>query len=147
MIYVGIDPGKSGSVALLNDVGTIVDVLRNEMPLYELATKIASAVRGFHATALIEKVNAMPKQGVSSTFKFGESFGQLQGVIAACGIPCEFVLPRRWQQKMGCLSGGDKNVTKARAMAIWPMQKITHKEADALLIAEYYRRLRTGTLE
>ena len=147
MIYVGIDPGKSGSVAMLNEFGTVICVIRNELPLSEIATKIAHAVRGFHATALIEKVNAMPKQGVSSTFKFGESFGQLQGVIATCGIPFEFVLPRRWQQKMGCLSGGDKNVTKARAMALWPNQKITHKESDALLIAEYYRRLRTGTLE
>jgi len=77
---------------------------------------------------------------VSSTFKFGQSYGFLRGVLIASEIRFVEVRPQEWQKAMGCLSRGDKNVTKAKAQQLWPAQKITHATADALLLAEYFRR-------
>jgi hypothetical protein len=67
-------------------------------------------------------------------------------MLVAAGLPFELVSPAMWQRAMGCLSGGDKNVTKRKAQELFPDLYITHATADALLIAEYGRRLRTGTL-
>lgn len=91
--------------------------------------------------AVIERVHSMPKQGVASSFKFGRSYGFLRGCLIASGIPFEEVTPQVWQKALGCLSRGDKNVTKARAQQLFPSLKITHATADALLLAEYARRL------
>ena len=91
--------------------------------------------------AYIEKVGATPQMGVVSAFTFGRSYGWLLGVLDALRIPYEFVTPQKWQKAMGCLTGGDKNVSKAAAQRLWPSLKITHANADALLIAEYGRRL------
>ena len=90
--------------------------------------------------ATIEAVHAFPKQGVSSTFKFGVNYGLLRGLMIAGAIPFEEVSPLKWQREMACLSKGDKNITKARAQQLFPGIKITHATADALLIAEYARR-------
>jgi Holliday junction resolvasome RuvABC endonuclease subunit len=90
--------------------------------------------------AVLEKVHAMPKQGVSSTFKFGTSFGELKMALVAAGIRFELVTPVQWQTFMGCRSKGDKNVTKQRAEQLFPGLKVTHKTADALLLAEMGRR-------
>ena len=85
----------------------------------------------------IEKVHAMPKQGVSSTFTFGRGYGQLEMACAWAKIPVTRVTPATWQRSLGCLSKGDKNVTKARAQELYPQIKMTHAIADALLIATY----------
>lgn len=92
------------------------------------------------AVAYIEKVHSMPKQGVASSFTFGRGFGVLIGALAALRIRYEFVTPQTWQKAMGCMSKGDKNVTKAAAQRLFPQVKVTHAIADALLIAEYGRR-------
>jgi hypothetical protein len=86
----------------------------------------------------------MPVQGVSSTFKFGVSYGFVLGLLSALRIRHELVTPQKWQRAMNCLSGGDKNVTKAAAQRLWPHWKITHGNADALLIAEHCRRMVHG---
>lgn len=88
----------------------------------------------------LEQVGSMPGQGVSSTFKFGQSYGFLRGLLVGLGIPHEFVRPAVWQKALGCLSGGDKNVTKAKAQQLWPHVKWAHATADSALIAEYGRR-------
>jgi len=92
--------------------------------------------------AYIESVHAMPKQGVSSTFKFGQHYGSLLMGLACLEIPYERVAPGVWQRAMGCLTGGEKNISKAKAQQLFPALKITHAIADALLIAEYGRRMR-----
>jgi crossover junction endodeoxyribonuclease RuvC len=89
----------------------------------------------------------MPKQGVSSTFKFGVNYGFLRGMLTAHKIPFEEVTPQKWQKAMGCLSKGNKNVTKAKAQQLFPNLKITHKVADALLIAEYCRRTHVSRID
>ena len=90
--------------------------------------------------ATIELQHAFPKQGVSSTFKFGRNYGFLRGILIALSIPFEEVSPLKWQREMACLSKGDKNITKSRAQELFPSIKITHATSDALLIAEYARR-------
>jgi len=138
VIFLGIDPGTSGSIASLNEHGEVMDVIRNKETLATQRDWITygSQIR----LCAIERVGAMPGQGVSSTFKFGRSFGQLEGLIVGLAIPHEFVTPQKWQQAMGCRSKGDKNVTKAAAQRLWPSRKIVHAEADALLLAEWARR-------
>ena len=89
---------------------------------------------------LVERVHSMPKQGVSSSFKFGENFGWFQGLLQGLGIPYTLVSPSVWQKAMECRSGGDKNVTKVRATQLFPEEKIYHWNADGLLLAELCRR-------
>lgn len=136
MIVIGIDPGLSGAIAAIGDgeprwikldstERDIADWMKNDLWQF----------------AFIEKVHSMPKQGVASSFKFGQSYGFLRGLLVGAEIPFEEVSPQRWQKAMECLTKGDKNVSKSRAQQLFPKVKITHANADALLIAEYGRRL------
>lgn len=145
MVFVGIDPGKSGGIAWTMDCG--VDPVAYKMPetergILDLLEEIKNrAPFGVHAA--IEYVHSSPQMGVKSAFTFGRGQGGLYMALTAVRIPFETVAPRRWQAEIGCLSGGDKRVTKARAQALFPALTITHATADALLIAEYCRRVHT----
>lgn len=143
MIFMGIDPGKSGAIAVIGQ--TVVDFVRLDSTESDIAEFIQSwdVLYDGECFAFLEKVSAMPKQGVSSTFKFGQSYGFCRGLLIAHKIPFETVTPQKWQRKLGCLSRGDKNVTKAKAQELFPNEKIVHATADALLIAEYCRRTRS----
>lgn len=143
MHIIGIDPGQSGGIA----------ILRQGFPPQTIALKTTEA--DIYAWlplftddyfAYIERVHSMPKQGVASSFKFGQNYGFLRGLLIAMRISFDEVTPQKWQKAMGCMSKGDKNVTKARAQQLFPQIKVTHAIADALLIAEYGRRLRAGEL-
>lgn len=143
MLYMGSDPGKSGATAFLCE-GELWWVKHSETPhdiTREIVTALARSTPG-EVFAIIESVHAMPGQGVSSTFKFGQSYGFLLGLLTALSIPYETVTPRKWQSYMGCLTRGDKNVSKSRAQELFPDVKVTHAIADAILIAEYNRRTR-----
>jgi len=137
--FVGIDPGFSGGLAVLDECGKVVLLEKfkdcTERDLLEMFLRIPE-----ESFLLIEKVGAMPKQGVASTFQFGFHYGCLVGLAAARGLPYDFVRPQVWQKALGCLTKGDKNITKAAAQRLFPQQNITHAVADALLIAEYNRR-------
>lgn len=140
MLFLGIDPGKGGGLAML-EAGAGARAVRmpaTDRDIYDLLC----SVRGCGTFAAIEQVHAMPKQGVSSTFTFGMGYGGLRMALVACDIPFDEVTPRRWQKDMSCLSGGDKNVTKRRAQELFPDVHVTHAVADALLIAEWLRRSR-----
>ena len=141
-LVLGIDPGYSGCVVSLHRETGEVDGLIN---LSETPHDIAEFVRARSLSidkAYLEKVGAMPRQGVSSTFKFGTSYGFCLGLLTSLLVPFEEVTPAKWQQVMKCRSGGDKKITKAAAQRLFPRMKVTHKNADALLIAEYGRRER-----
>ena len=141
MIFLGIDPGKSGSLVALSEDGRILSLVKGDETEHDIAFWLrATAVVPGDCRATLERVNAMPGQGVSSTFKFGKSYGFLTGLLVALQIPFKEVGPVQWQNAMSCRTGGDKNVSKAAAQRLWPDKKITHAIADALLIAEYGRR-------
>jgi crossover junction endodeoxyribonuclease RuvC len=136
-VFIGIDPGLSGGIAIIEE-GSIraVNMPDTERDVWDL---IHSLPR-LYSMAMIEKVHSMKGNGVASSFKFGMGYGALRMALVASGIPFEDVTPQKWQKALGCLSGGDKNVTKQRAQSLFPQLKITHKTADSLLIAEYARR-------
>jgi crossover junction endodeoxyribonuclease RuvC len=146
--FVGIDPGVSGGIAVIHEYGVMLAKFSNKTE-----ADIASLFRSLRVlqpcVAMIEKVHAMPKQGVSSCFTFGRSYGFLRGMLTAHGIRFDEVTPQKWQKAMGCLTKGDKNVSKQRAQQRYPgmASKITHAVADALLIAAYAETMQWSGLD
>lgn len=144
MLYLGIDPGANGGAALITDAQQVVSVLKfkgaTERDIAEWFRWEAAVSSSTTPRAVIERVHSMPKQGVSSTFKFGTSYGFLRGMLVAFMLPFEAVAPGVWQRKLGCLSGGDKNKTKAKAQELFPHERWTHATSDAVLLAEFCRR-------
>lgn len=145
-LSMGIDPGLSGGLAILDRGGGVVDV--SPMPdstkdIWEYFMEFGARIRMAH----IEFQQAMPfhlhgrRLGASSTFNFGRHYGELLMALMAACIPHERVQPRIWQKNLHCLSKGDKKVTKARATELFPGQRLTLKTADAILLAEHCRRM------
>ena len=121
MITVGVDPGKSGAIALLDSYGVLVDAY--DMPV---AGGIVSAQQlhglecwhgGQYGTVVIEDVHAMPKQGVTSSFGFGRSLGVIEGVFAASGRPIVYVSPSLWKRQMHL--NADKEMSRRLAIETW----------------------------
>lgn len=148
-MVIGIDPGTSGGFAVLSSSGDVVVAqafanlterdIWNTLKEYSLNPDVG--------LAMIEQVGAMPGQGVTSMFTFGQSFGFLRGLLAASAVPYEFVRPQMWQKAFRLPTtkqAGDqrakKNAHKARAQELFPSVRVTHGIADAMLIAEYARR-------
>lgn len=139
--WMGIDPGQSGAVALLSD-GELP--LVNDWPQDPMsAADILKWCALNYALQLValESVHAMPKQGVSSTFKFGVNFGQWQGILAALGLPYFMPRPTEWQKGLVRKSDGADPKTRSLAVArrLFPKvdlrRKKDHGRAEALLLA------------
>jgi len=141
-LYMGIDPGYSGAIVIVEESGPIHDAVRLSRTEHDVAGFVEEYAPQVQY-AILEKVGAMPRQGVSSTFKFGTSYGFCRALLVCYKVPFELVTPAVWQQVMKCRSKGDKNVTKAAAQRLFPRQKVVHANADAMLIAEYARRRAT----
>lgn len=138
--YIGLDPGKGGGVGVVGcHIPFAHKMPDNHQDLWDLLKRIRDDSEG-NCFALLEKVHSSPQMGVKSAFTFGQGYGALEMALTACEIAHEAILPAKWQKELGCLSGGDKNVTKDRAQGLWPRIKMTHALADALLIAEYAKR-------
>ena len=145
MLFIGIDPGKSGGIAYIHATGGSG---AEKMPATERDTWATLVGNDNNTFALIEKVGPMPKQGVTSMFSFGRNYGMLRAFLIAAGIPFETVSPQKWQREFGLIvpkSKGltdtqKKNLHKAKAQELFPHLKITHAIADALLIAKYAQR-------
>ena len=141
MFYLGIDPGKSGGLALLDAAGDVVWCTKMPATEADLLTLLGVTGRQrFVAHAMVEHVHASPQMGVVSAFTFGKGYGALLMALTAAQIPFDEVSPRKWQGALQCLTKGDKNVSKRRAQQLFPGLTITHATADALLIAEFCRR-------
>lgn len=149
--YLGIDPGKSGGLAVVDHLGSMIRTYKMpETPgdLRDLFTEMIIGRPVGSVRATLENVNAGAwghgkagqKMGVTSAFSFGRGFGRLEMALAFARIPYDLVQPLTWQTALRCKSGGDKNITKARAQQLFPSVTVTHAIADALLIAEYCRR-------
>lgn len=141
MIHIGIDPGNSGGVAVIDSHRSLVVTAKmpeTERDLFDLLF----AIRNDYGSgrAWLEQVSSSPQMGVVSAFTFGRGYGHIEMALIAVGIPFERVTPSKWQRSMGCLSRGDKNVTKRKAQELYPLAKITHAVADAVIIAAYGQR-------
>lgn len=152
VIVIGVDPGKTGAVAVLEarsmELLGLHDmpVLDNHVSADLLADTFDRIVQEFlldNVFAVVERVASMPKQGVASSFNFGESYGIVQGVVAAQGLPREYVTPGKWKAAMG-LRGSDKNKSRRKAIDRWPSWSDAFKRvkddgrAEAALLAAYH---------
>jgi Holliday junction resolvasome RuvABC endonuclease subunit len=140
MTVIGIDPGANGGIAWITDGKPCVEKMPDTLQdLWELLVSISmnAEVGGTRIHAYIEQVSSSPQMGVKSAFTFGNGFGHLEMALTAAGIPFERVRPQVWQKAMGCMTRGDKNVSKRKAQELFPSIKVTHATADALLIASY----------
>ena len=156
MLIIGIDPGISGSICFL-DNGKILDVI--EMPImtdgkknkkqvngsqvYNEVTKRIKQFEKNQIRVVIEHVSAMPGQGVTSMFNFGQSFGILKGICTAMQLPMYFVRPTKWKKYFNLLNS-EKDASRTRAIEIFPQfssqlsRKKDSNKADAILIASFY---------
>ena len=151
MIVMAIDPGLSGAIAVFIDDGLIAVV---DMPTHEL-TRNGKTKRQISASALasifkdpgpdhvvVEKVSAMPGQGVTSMFSFGRSFGLIEGIVGAFEIPATYVMPSVWTKGIG--RGLGKDASRARACELYPAHQKSFARvkddgrADAVLIGAWY---------
>ena len=143
--YIGIDPGKSGALALLTEDGQCTVV-----PFQESAyTAILRAASGPSSVCCLEKVGAMPGQGVVSMFNFGHNLGYIEGLLQAFDIPYQLVPPQTWKKEF-CVTS-DKNTSIEVCRKLFPhvcllptsrSRKPSDGMAEAMLLAEYARRRR-----
>lgn len=142
MIWVGVDPGRSGAIAFvpgLSDNGQPWFLSLSDSP-NDLADGIRAAHTVGNLYCALESVHSSPQMGVKSAFTFGQSFGQAEMLLVALQVPYERVSPQRWQKDLRCLTGGDKRVTKRMAANLFPKTKVTHRNADALLLAVWAQK-------
>ena len=156
MLIIAIDPGISGSICFFED-GKILDVL--EMPTMtdgkknkkqvngaQIYNEISTKIRGIekqNLRVIIEQVSAMPGQGVTSMFNFGQSFGILKGICSAMQLPMYFVRPAKWKKYFGLIKS-EKDASRTKAIEMFPYfssqlsKKKDSNKADAILIASFY---------
>ena len=156
MFIIGIDPGISGSICFFQD-GKIVEVV--EMPTMTEGKKNKKQVNGSQifneisdkiknldkkdVKVVIEQVSAMPGQGVTSMFNFGQSFGILKGICSTMQLPMYFVRPAKWKKYFNLINS-EKDASRTRAIEIFPYfssqlsRKKDSNKADAILIASFY---------
>lgn len=144
MIYIGIDVGKKGGVAIIFKDGVCAYPWDDER---FIQTMDVAAHMDDNCIACVEQVHAMPKQGVSSTFAFGKAAGFIEGVLTANRIPFQLVPPKKWKKEYSL--GNDKNQSIAVCKKLFPnvsllptarCTKDSDGMAEALLMAEYARR-------
>lgn len=157
LAVLGIDPGVNGGATLLSRDGRIIRtvgfnptwplpvfnrLLRDLMAaLIDLNVPVQWAA--FNSVAL-EKVGQIRGDGAQGAFTFGRVDGLIRGTVLSEDLRINEVLPMAWQSRLQCLSGGNKNVTEAKAAELWPDVKWTHNTADSALIAEWLRRRNHG---
>lgn len=152
--YIGIDPGASGGIAVLHSDGGI-----QAEPMPKTETDLWDFIHDGDTTnvfAIVEQVGGFvggKGQPGSAMFKFGQNYGSVRMALVAAKIPFETVAPQVWQSKLGIQkrSKGEakskhKSRLKSKAQQLFPNEKVTLQTADALLLMEYLRRKRTGTL-
>ena len=154
MIIIGIDPGVSGAICILNN-GKITEIY--EMPTMIDGKKNKKQVNGAEITNIINKelinekdinvviehVSAMPGQGVTSMFNFGQSFGVLKGICAALKLSVHFIRPVKWKKHFNLINT-EKDASRTKVIEVFPYisSKISKKKdankADAILIARFF---------
>ena len=156
MLIIGIDPGISGSICFFEN-GKILEAV--EMPTMTDGKKNKRQVNGAqiyneilkrinknekqNVRVIIEQVSAMPGQGVTSMFNFGQSFGILKGICSAMQLPMYFVRPAKWKKYFGLINS-EKDASRTRAIEMFPYfssqlsKKKDSNKSDAILIASFY---------
>lgn len=146
---LGVDPGTRGGLAVLNPDGVVLyarafhpSMTHHEFVNGVIRPAVQMLDRYPSRVVYVEKVGHIRGDGAQGSFTFGRVDGLIRGALIALGHTPLDVYPAAWQSTLECMSGGNKNVTKRRAIELFGAQvpQITHMTADALLIAEYGRR-------
>ena len=156
MLIIGIDPGITGAICFIED-GEIKDVI--DMPTMASGNKNKKQVNGsqiFNEISLriqsyksdninvvVEQVSAMPGQGVTSMFNFGQSFGVIKGICSAMQLSIHFVRPAKWKKYFNLIKT-EKDASRTKAIEVFPYishhlsRKKDSNKADAILIASFF---------
>ena len=154
MIIFGIDPGVSGAISILEnkkvievfDMPTMIDGKKNKRQVNgsQVANIIKDKLNSEKETiVVVEHVNAMPGQGVTSMFNFGQSFGVIKGICSALNLPIYFVRPTKWKKHFNLINT-HKDASRTKVIEVYPeiSSKLSRKKdsnkADAILIARYF---------
>jgi len=154
MIIFGIDPGISGAISILEnkkvidifDMPTMIDGKKNKRQVNgsQVTNIIKEKLNGNkEIVVVVEHVNAMPGQGVTSMFNFGQSFGVLKGICAALSIPIYLVRPAKWKKHFNLINT-NKDASRTKVIQTYPeissqlSRKKDSNKADAILIARYF---------
>lgn len=158
-LYIGIDPGLDGAVAVIDDRGFLVSLddaptISVEKPAKKnakldkdgkkkkgkkrlpLASEMADIIERARTSTTgrisvtIENVHAMPKQGVTSMFSMGRGFGIWEGIVSGLRLPVEYVEPSKWKREMGILRGSDKAASIVAASRLFPGASLSRKKDD-----------------
>lgn len=143
MYYIGIDPGMSGAMAVIGTTDMPHVISFNEQKYAETL----QSVQFLSCVCCLEKVGAMPGQGVTSMFNFGCNFGMIQGMLIALGIPYQLKTPQAWKKEFGLNSDKSKSIEVCNKLfpnvSLLPTERSRKPNdgmAEALLMAEYARR-------
>ena len=154
MIIFGIDPGVSGAISILEnkkvieifDMPTMIDGKKNKKQVN--GSQVTNIIKerlklNTETVVVVEHVNAMPGQGVTSMFNFGQSFGVIKGICSALNIPIYFVRPTKWKKHFNLINT-NKDASRTKVIQVYPeiSNKLSRKKdsnkADAILIARYF---------
>ena len=142
MVYIGIDPGAKGSMCLISN-GKVVF---KDFDLKDYSSTLKAFLDTDELMVAIEKVHAMPGQGVSSSFSFGQRLGELEGMLTALQIPYELVAPRDWQKACGIPTKSDKKGIASVIQKLYPTAELYGNKgglrdgrSDALGLAHFIR--------
>ena len=154
MIIFGIDPGVSGAISILEnkkvieaiDMPTMIDGKKNKRQIN--SAQVSSIIKerlntGKAVVVVVEHVNAMPGQGVTSMFNFGQSFGVIKGICAALNLPIYFIRPTKWKKHFNLIKT-NKDTSRTKVIEVYPeissklQRKKDSNRADAILIALYF---------
>lgn len=153
--YIGIDLGLDGALALIDDDGLSIwdcptaKAKRGRVVIVPAMAKLVAAIRETHSDlhAAVERPFTMPKGSVVAGLKIGFGAGAWEGILAAHGIPTIIVASTQWKREIGIPKGSPKDISRARASSIFPVNSDQFKRvkddgrAEAALIAEWRRRL------
>ena len=156
MIIFGIDPGLGGAISVLEnkkvievfDMPTMIDGKKNKRQVNgaQISNEIIRRTKNIekkNTKVIIEQDAAMPGQGVTSMFNFGQSFGVLKGICSALELPMYFVRPVKWKKYFNLINS-EKDASRTKAIEIFPeissilSKKKDANKADAILIASFY---------
>ena len=154
MIIIGIDPGISGAISVVEnkkilevyDTPTMIDGKKNKRQIN--SAQVTNIIKerlnkDKEVVVVVEHVNAMPGQGVTSMFNFGQSFGVIKGICAALSLPIYFVRPTKWKKHFNLIKT-HKDASRTKVIEVYPelSNKLHRKKdanrADAILIALYF---------
>ena len=156
MIILGIDPGVSGAISVLEnkkvievfEMPTMIDGKKNKKQVNgsqvsNIIKEKINSTKEKEIIVVVEHVNAMPGQGVTSMFNFGQSFGVIKGICSALSLPIYFVRPSKWKKHFNLIKT-NKDASRTKAIEIYPeissnlSRKKDSNKADAILIARYF---------